>query len=69
VRVETSDKQEPVRLRILDQLGKVVFVATIENADGQPMEIKLASKLAAGLYIAYFEQGVKREMIRLVIKE
>ncbi len=69
VRVETSDKQEPVRLRILDQLGKVVFVSTIENADGQPMEIKLASKLAAGLYIAYFEQGVKREMIRLVIKE
>ncbi|MFN7655567.1 MAG: T9SS type A sorting domain-containing protein, partial [Cyclobacteriaceae bacterium] len=69
VGIETSDKQGPIRLRILDQLGKVVFMSTIENVDDEPMDIKLESKLAAGLYIAYFEQGFKKETIRLVIKE
>ena len=69
VRIETSDKQEPIRVRIFDQLGKVVFNSTIEKTDGQPFEIKLTNKLAAGLYIACFEQGFIKETIRLMIKE
>ncbi|MFN5549262.1 MAG: T9SS type A sorting domain-containing protein, partial [Bacteroidota bacterium] len=68
-RVESSNQDEPVRLRIFDQLGKLMFSTTVEKPQGQRFEIKLNNKLAAGLYIATFEQGIKRETIRLIIKD
>ncbi|MFO0332587.1 MAG: hypothetical protein ACK514_14685, partial [Bacteroidota bacterium] len=51
-RVESSNQDEPVRLRIFDQLGKLMFSTTVEKPQGQRFEIKLNNKLAAGLYIA-----------------
>ncbi len=67
VRIESSNQQDPVRLRIFDPLGKVVFSTVIESVESQPYEIKLPETLPNGIYMVRIEQGLETSTTRLVV--
>ena len=68
VRIDTSNQKDPIRLRIFDQWGRVVFSTLIEKLASQPYELKISELLPNGMYIVRFEQGLESSTTRLVIK-